>query len=201
MNHIIYRLTSLTISWGFVGLIYEGSPFLQGTPTVLHPCFIDEFICFSPHAIWFYLSFFIIIPISFLYAPLYRVRWMSLSFIITGLIAGCIYLIFPTTMIPPIDHGLSMSSWLLRHLVSIDTPNNCSPSLHVSLTMIVVWGYINKKYRFISTLFIFWGMMICFSVLQLGRHLFIDFISGATLSIIVGCLVHIFLASRQDKER
>lgn len=198
MNNIIYRLKYLLIGWGTVGLIYESSSLLQDKATVLYPSIIDKLITFTPHAIWPYLSFFLIIPLSFLYAPFSRVRWMSLSFILTGSIAGLIYLSFPTTMLSPIDHGTSISSKLLSHLITIDTTNNCLPSLHVALTMIVVYGYINNKNRFTSILFILWGIVICFSILQLGRHLFIDLITGALLAIISGLIIQYY--QKKNKE-
>lgn len=198
MNNIIYRLKYLLIGWGTVGLIYESSSLLQDKATVLYPSIIDKLITFTPHAIWAYLSFFLIIPLSFLYAPLSRVRWMSFSFILTSSIAGLIYLSFPTTMLSPIDHGTSISSRLLSHLITIDTTNNCLPSLHVALTMIVVYGYINNKNRFTSILFILWGIVICFSILQLGRHLFIDLITGALLALISGLIIQYY--QKKNKE-
>ena len=189
MNNITYRLTHLFIAWGTVGLIYETSSLLQNEATILHPSIVDQLIVFSPHAIWPYLSFFIIIPLSFLYAPLSNIRWMSLSFILASFIAGLIYITFPTTMNPQIDYGTSISSQLLSQLISIDTSNNCLPSLHVALTIIVVWGYIQKKHPIKSLLFIIWGIVICFSILQLARHLFIDLITGAILAIIVSLFI------------
>ena len=192
MNNIIYRLKYLLIGWGTVGLIYESSSLLQGKATILYPSIVDRLVAFTPHAIWPYLSFFLIIPLSFLYAPVSRVRWMSLSFILTSSIAGLIYISFPTTMLNPIDYGTSISSQLLSHLITVDTTNNCLPSLHIALTMIVVYGYLNNKNRFTSILFILWGIIICFSILQLGRHLFIDLITGALLAIISGLVIQYY---------
>lgn len=186
MKHFFMRLFYLLAGWGFVGLIYNRSAYFQSSPTILHPSLIDQLIPFNPHGIWLYLSFFILIPICFFYAPYYNVRWMSICFIVTSFFAGIIYLLCPTTMIFPIDTGTTLSSQLLISLIEIDTTTNCFPSLHVALTLIVVWGCFNLKKPIRTSLLILWGIGICFSTIQLRRHVFIDFIGGALLALIVG---------------
>lgn len=186
LRNILSRLIYLLVGWCSIGAVYNGSIYLQGSPVVLQPSIIDQLIPFSPHAIWLYLSFFLIIPICFFYAPYTHVRWMSLCFISSALLAGICYLVFPTTMVFPIDSGTSISSWLLAKLISIDITQNCCPSLHVTLTAIVVWGCINWQKPIRTLLLILWGIAICFSIIQLRRHVFIDFIGGALLAVIVG---------------
>ena len=194
MRTILARLTYLLVGWLSIGFVYNGTAYLSITATVLEPSFIDTLIPFSPHAVWLYLSFFLIIPFCFFYAPYSRVRWMSICFIVTALVAGVCYLILPTTMIFPIDTGTSISSLVLRQLITIDVTQNCCPSLHVALTMIVIWGCLDKQKLIVSLLLILWGTGICFSIIQLKRHLFIDFIGGGVLALLVGYSVQYVLS-------
>lgn len=190
------RFAYLTCSWLSVGIIYLISASIPGQATVLESNFLDNAIPFTAHAIWLYLSFFIIIPICFLLAPYQRLRWMMLSFIGCGVFAGICYIIWPTTVFTPVDTGQSMSSWLLTKLVVVDVPSNCFPSLHVALTLISVWGYINHRQPIFSLLMSVWGVAICISVIQLRRHLTIDLLGGLFLAIVVGCAVH-YLINRK----
>lgn len=189
----INRMAYLLLGWGCVGVVYHSSDYLQRTGTVLQPSVIDNLISFTPHAVWPYLSFFVIIPLGYLCAPYTRVRWMSLSFIVISLIAGICYLLFPTTLDYPMDTGTSISSWLLNQLVQFDSTQNCFPSLHVALTLIVVWGCSDIKHPWRTTFFILWGLAICLSIIQLRRHLFIDFIGGAILALSIGYMLQYWL--------
>lgn len=194
MKYMLIRLVYLLVGWSVVGMIYRGSSHLQGEPTLLTPSFIDEWIVFTPHAVWFYLSFFLIIPYCFFIAPYKRLAWMCLCFIASGCLAGLFYIIFPTTVTCPADTTWSFaSSWLLEKLIQVDVPVNCFPSLHVALTVIVIWGCIEADHPIRNLLLILWGIAIAFSIIQLRRHLFIDFIGGAILAIAVGWLVRYWL--------
>lgn len=186
MKHFWMRCVYLFTSWGIVGMAYHGSAYLQHEPSLLSPSIIDKWIEFTPHAIWAYLSFFLIIPICFFIAPYRRLGWMSGCFVLSGILAALCYLIFPTTMIYPVDNGSSISSWLLVKLIEIDDPVNCFPSLHVTLTSLAIWGALNKFHPLRNIILLLWGMTIVLSIIQLRRHLFIDFIGGTVLALIAG---------------
>lgn len=195
-RNLLARLAYLILGWGTVGIIYQSSTQLQGQPRLLQPSIIDDLITFSPHAIWPYLSFFIIIPLSYLSAPYPRVRWMSFCFMLTAVMAGLSYTLYPTTMVYPSIEENSVSLQLLGKLSSIDVPLNCCPSLHVALTTFVVWGAINIQRPGLTTLWIVWGVWICFSTIQLRRHLFIDVASGFILALLVGYFMWYLLNKR-----
>ena len=186
MQPFFMRLFYLLVGWISVGICYRSAAELQGKPTLLAPSMIDQWIDFTPHAIWFYLSFFLIIPICFWVAPYSRLRWMSACFMLSGLMAALCYLFFPTTMDFPVDTGNSASSWLLARLIDIDVPVNCFPSLHVTLTMLAIWGSFDRHHPLRNIILALWGMAIAFSIIQLRRHLFIDFMGGMVLALMVG---------------
>lgn len=191
---MLLRLKALLFGWGSVGVVYQLSAQFQGQGTVLPTSFIDEWIPFSPSAIWLYLSFFIIVPLSYLSCPIARLAGLRRATQLTALIAGAVYLIFPTTMVYPQAVGDDFSTRLLQLLQRIDSPQNCLPSLHIALTVLAVWAMSDNQQKVKTGVYLLWGMAIAFSILQLRRHLFIDLVTGAMLAGITGW---IFLRSRE----
>ncbi|KFX18430.1 phosphatase PAP2 family protein [Pectobacterium betavasculorum] len=191
---MLLRLKALLFGWGSVGVVYQLSAQFQGQGTVLPPSMVDEWIPFSASAIWLYLSFFIIIPLSYLFCPITRLAGLRRATQLTALIAGAVYLIFPTTMVYPQVVGDDLSARLLQLLQRIDSPQNCLPSLHIALTVLAVWAMSDSQQKVKTGLYFLWGAAIAFSILQLRRHLFIDLVTGAMLAGIVGW---IFLRSRE----
>lgn len=189
MISFVKRLAYLIAGWLFIGIVYSGSVYFQYNPTLLTYSFIDLAIPFSEHAVWTYLSFFLIIPFCFFCAPYANVRWMSLSFIGCGLIAGICFIAFPTMLDYNAITTPSVSTILYNQVVATDVELNCFPSLHVALTVLVVWGTLSCHYPKRSILLILWGIAICLSIIQLRRHVFIDLVAGLLLAISVGCMV------------
>jgi membrane-associated phospholipid phosphatase len=178
----------MLLGWGSIGLVYVLAHYMQGEGHVIAPSLIDQRIPFSPNAIWLYLSFFILVPFSYLSCPLPRVKWLSTSMQLSAAGAGLVYLLWPTTMQYPVNQGTSLSSGLLAVLVEVDSTQNCLPSLHMTLTILAIWACCEKK-RVLRTLtLMIWGLAIAFSILQLRRHLLVDLLSGALLAWAAGCL-------------
>ncbi len=191
---LLLRLKALLFGWGSVGVVYQLSAQFQGQGTVLPPSMVDESVPFSASAIWLYLSFFIIIPLSYLSCPITRLAGLRRATQLTALIAGAVYLTFPTTMVYPQVVGDDFSVRLLQLLQRIDSPQNCLPSLHIALTVLAVWAMSDSQQKVKTGLYLLWGAAIAFSILQLRRHLFIDLVTGAMLAGIVGW---VFLRSRE----
>lgn len=112
--------------------------------------------------------------------------------------AGLVYLLWPTTIVTPLDSGQGIESILLRQLVAVDSAQNCFPSLHIALTMLAVWAIAKSRRHWMTLVFILWGATIAFSILQLKRHLFIDLAGGVVLALSAGMLVS-WIMSRQKE--
>lgn len=196
---IAKSLAYLMVGWLFVGANYSLAPYFQTDPVKLTPSFIDHAIPFSEHAAWAYLSFFIIIPICFLCASYKNVRWMSFSFMGSGLLAGICFVVFPTMIEYVAVTTPSISTDLYNKIVATDVELNCFPSLHVALTVIVVWGAINKQHWLRTILLMIWGVVICISIIQLRRHLFLDLMGGFLLAVGVGIIVRYCLNKLGNK--
>lgn len=199
MKNGLYRVGQLLLGWGTVGVIYHLTDNLQGAGQVITPSWIDNKIPFSASAIWAYLSFFLIIPASYFLTPLTTVRWLTRSMQLTAVGAGLVYLLWPTTLVTPPDSGQGMASVLLKQLISVDSAQNCLPSLHVALTLLAVWAIAKSRRHWLTVAFILWGGVIAFSILQLKRHLFIDLIGGVALALGMGMLVSGLMRRQKDK--
>lgn len=186
---IFPRLWHMLLGWGCVGVVYNLTDRLQDAGTVISPSLIDRLIPFSPHAIWLYLSFFIMIALAYLLAPLDRVEWLARAMQLTAIGAGVVYVLWPTTMVYPLDQGTTLSSDVLSALTQFDSKQNCLPSLHMALTVLAVWAVGDERHKVRTVLFILWAVAIAFSILQLRRHLLIDLVSGTLLALVAGWLV------------
>lgn len=198
MKMLAYRLWQMLLGWGFVGVVYSLTDRLQGSGTLLPPSAIDRWIPFSPMAIWLYLSFFIIIPLGYLLAPMPRVKWLRTAMQLTALGAGAVYLWWPTTMAYPQDSGVGVSSKLLAALTQVDSLQNCLPSLHMALTVLAVWALSDRLRKVRTALLMLWALAIAFSILQLRRHLLVDLASGALLAFLAGWLAQRIENWRRD---
>ncbi|MGV8925453.1 MAG: phosphatase PAP2 family protein [Ewingella sp.] len=184
------RLWYLLTGWGAVGVVYNLTDTLQRSGTVLSPSFIDQMVTFNPIGIWFYFSFFLIIPLAYLTCPIWRLRWLRNAMVITALCSGAVYLLWPTTLLyPTFVPDSSLSAKMLAQLVQVDSAQNCLPSLHMALTVLAVWAMSRRERPLRTGLYLLWGLAIGFSILQLRRHLFVDLLSGTALAVGTGALL------------
>lgn len=186
MGEVVKRLGYLILGWLSVGVVYYGSVYLQQDPILLGYSLVDKSIPFTEHAVWPYLSFFLIIPYCFLSAPYSNIRWMSFSFIGCGLIAGICFVTYPTMVDFAATPPISVSSFLYHKVLISDVNVNCLPSLHVALTVVAIWGAVNFSHKLRSLGLVLWGILICLSIIQLRRHVFIDLVAGLMLAWVVG---------------
>lgn len=182
MNHLPYRLKCLLYGWGTVGLIYLLTDRLQSEGALLPRLPIDVLIPFSPDAIWLYLSFFLIVPLSYLLAPLAQLPILTRATQLAALGSGIIYLAYPTTMLYPEFSTDSVSSILLSWLIVIDSSQNCFPSLHMTLTLLAIWSIAMRRQFWLTLINVVWAAAITFSIIQLRRHLFLDLMGGVVLA-------------------
>ncbi|RXN71552.1 phosphatase PAP2 family protein [Providencia rettgeri] len=187
---LFIRALYCLIGWGTVGIVYSYTGQNTDNVHLLAPSAVDSAVPFSPSAVWFYLSFFLFIPLGYFCSPIERTRSLMFAMQLCALVSGAVYLLYPTTM-QYYDYDLtSFSAHALSALIKIDSPQNLLPSLHVSLTLVVLNALWSVKYKFRTLLYFLWATAICVSVLVLKRHLFIDVITGAVTACGALLVVH-----------
>ena len=178
----VQRLKQMLLGWGTVGVIYSFCDRLQGEGYRLDPWAIDRLTHFSPSAVWLYLSFFLIIPAGYFLVPLSALSRLTRSMQFAALGAGAIYLLWPTTMQYPPLTSQGISSDVLAWLISIDSRQNCFPSLHAALTLLALRAIAARHQSILTLAAVVWALAIAVSILQLRRHLFIDIVGGIFLA-------------------
>lgn len=179
----------MTLGWGSVGVVYAATGFLSGPATVLPETAVDRWIVFDAVGIWWYLSFFILIPYAYMGVQSERLLWFRRSMQASALLAGIVFWCWPTTMHYPEVLGSDISTTALRWLLVVDTSHNCLPSLHAALTLLAVWALQDAKRPWRSAFLLLWGVAIGFSIVQLRRHLSIDLAAGLLLGALVGTVL------------
>ena len=198
---LLKRLFYLLAGWGSVGLVYFSSDLLQGQGMVLPETFVDRAIAYSDAAIWLYLSFFILIPYTYLVATPPRVRWLARAMAISALMCGLVFLLYPTTLAyPPVGDGMGWSTQMLRLLQTMDSTQNCLPSLHGALTLLCAWALLARDKPLRSVLAVLLTLGICYAIIALRRHVSIDLGAGLLVGLAGGALakMRVSCADRRD---
>ena len=195
------RLLYLLAGWGSVGLVYFSSDLLQGPGVVLPETVIDRAIAYSDAAIWLYLSFFILIPYTYLVVSPARVRWLARAMAVSALLCGVVFLLYPTTLAyPPVGDGMGWSTQLLRMLQTMDSTQNCLPSLHGALTLLCVWALCDPAFPVRSVLAVVLGLGICYAIIALRRHVSIDLAAGLLVGLAGGALAKMRVSSADRRD-
>ena len=190
------RLLYLLAGWGSVGLVYFSSDLLQGQGVVLPETLIDRAIAYSDAAIWLYLSFFILIPYTYMVARPARVRWLARAMAVSALMCGVVFLLYPTTLAyPPVGDGTGWSTQVLRMLQTMDSTQNCLPSLHGALTLLCAWALLERERPVRSLLAVLLTLGICYAIIALRRHVSIDLGAGLLVGMAGGALAKMRVSS------
>ena len=186
------RLGFLIIGWGFVGLFYALSTNLTPfSAHILSESFIDRAVAFNPNGIWLYLSFFMFVPLGFLFSTPEKLIQFTRAMQMCAVICGAVFLILPTTLNYPSistdNSGTYASLALLDFLSRYDTAKNCLPSLHAALTLLAAWAMYSRLNIVRSIVIMIWAALIIYSIIQIRRHLALDV--GAGLLVGAGAII------------
>jgi len=174
-----YRLWWLFWGWGSIGCMYTLTCLLQGDAHLLPETVVDRWISYNQGMVWPYLSFFVLIPAAYLLSSISEVKKLARQMQCAAIIAGAIYLAYPTTLIHPEINTSTWSGLVTYRLVAVDLAKNCMPSLHVTLSALAVCAVVKNKVAWQKWFFAVWLLVIVFSTMALKRHLLIDVVSGA----------------------
>lgn len=136
---------------------------------LLQPSAVDRAIPFLPWTIAIYLSQFVL-----LFLALRRERgWrIYISIAIATLVSCAVFLFYPTTIArPPVNNTAFDALWLF------DVPENCFPSLHVSLALIAAY-YWQRWFAVV------WAIAIAVSTMTTKQHYFVDMAGGVAVALI-----------------
>lgn len=193
-RHLIFIRTLLLngIFYGSVGFL----PWLQ--PHLIEENSIDKLIGFHPYSIYLYLSFFFLIWHSIIQVKEDKATELSILIPISAFFAALFYLMVPTTIT-----GVNQifDTDLITHLAykiinTNDTHMNCLPSLHGAITVICVYYLINQNItKLYKSIYLLWGLAICWSAIAIRQHLSLDIITGMLYGVMILLLKDVIISS------
>lgn len=156
------------------------------TPGLLY-FFVFIYIGLYPFLLWFSLLYYIIVDEK------KAMKSFTLSFVIIYAIAFPFYLFFPITNVYTYFGASSALDTVIpsveQFFYTTTTNNNCLPSLHVALSLLMArTAFFTKNKRFIYLTCFCAAGVIC-AVIYLGIHWITDVIAGALLAFGVFFLI------------
>jgi membrane-associated phospholipid phosphatase len=144
--------------------------------------FVIIYILIYPFTLWFSLYYYILTNnkksiVNFTYGS-----------IIIYLTALPFYLLFPVTNVYKfynLDSTLNSVIPNIEHFFYFTTTqNNCLPSLHVAMSILIAWSSLSIKNKFYSYFLILSMILVIISVLYLTIHWFLDVLFGIIIAIL-----------------
>ncbi len=164
-----------------------GRWFIQNWNPTLLTIFVYIYIGIYPFLLWF-------TPLYFVLTNQRRAMTMfAVGLLLIYVVALPFYLFFPVTNVYTYFHEPSALNTVIpsveRFFYTTTTSNNCFPSLHVAMALLIAFSVSltrNRRFR-IFTAALAVGVII--SVIYLGIHWITDVIGGAILSVSVFLLL------------
>jgi membrane-associated phospholipid phosphatase len=170
-------------------------------PQLLPMSAFEKSIPFIPWTYWIYSSeMFLFFSVYIVCKDLVNANKYLYSFLAVQITSVCIFMLWPTTyprdlfpMPTDIDH---LTAICFGNLRSVDNPNNCFPSLHVSSVFLSSFVYLDEQ-REKFPFFFGWAVLIAISTLTTKQHYIADVVSGLGLAIVMYYIFHRVVKYRQ----
>lgn len=187
LNRLIpSRLAAILALAVFFIIFYLGANHYSPFPTYSLPIYDwEKAIPFLPWTIFFYLLAYAqaVLVIILLSGQARKKALLGLLALIA--FHGIWFFFWPTAYPRPLfpETASAFSRFGYNLIVSLDSPSNCFPSLHVAVA-IFSWLAIRRKSRVIAITLALASLLTIASTLTLKQHFFLDIIGGALTAII-----------------
>ncbi len=141
-------------------------------------------IPFIPWMIIVYLSLQLLFLAPIFHCEIAGLTTLAKRMILAICIAGVIFLAVPTIAGFERTDNPAMSSLLFSILYTLDRPYNLFPSLHISLSTLVVVAVTNDAGLCRRISYYFWLLLLFTSVLLVHQHHLADILGGVVLTFV-----------------
>jgi membrane-associated phospholipid phosphatase len=150
---------------------------------------VDDRIPLVPVFVFPYLSIYALLAISiwrFLRTETRVFTIAALAISLDLVLSYLVFLLYQTRVERPVVLGSDISSDILRWVYSIDKPFNAFPSLHTSMStlLVLLWGKVGSRIQPIIAL---WAILIIASTLLTKQHYIADLLGGITVALVGYC--------------
>lgn len=147
---------------------------------------VDDRILVLPAFVFPYLSIYALLAISIWRFLRAEIRIFTIAALAIGLdlvLSYLVFLFYQTQVERPIILGSDISSSILRWVYSVDKPFNAFPSLHTSIStlLVLLWGKVGSRIQPIIAL---WAVLIIASTLLTKQHYIADVLGGVSVALV-----------------
>lgn len=195
LKNVIIRQIIILI---FQVVLYFGCEFFQKNPKNMDLP-IDKKIPAIPYFALIYVLWFPLIaifPISLFKASKNLYELYVICWIIDIVISVIIYLAYPTTCTRPKDLENIKGGWMLKILYKFSYKGlNCSPSMHCSISTLVLIFTLTASTMPINLRIIYstTALGIILSTLFTKQHVLIDLVTGVLLTLVIFLILSQFI--------
>ena len=193
-------------------VIFEAVVFFFTKPFIQNPyilgCSLDKALPFIPAFVWIYVFWYlmlILVPYYIAKKSFSSFLKYACTFIISTLIAGIIFILFPNTVIRADIQGTDISSKLVEIIYLLDNPGiNCLPSIHCLFSFLFIYGIFDAKDKVkleIKLIVTILSLLVVISTLFIKQHVIYDAIAALFVSGIVWLIVDKFKLYSKLKTR
>lgn len=176
-------------------IFFLTKPFIQ-SPYVLGSA-LDNKIPFVSQFVWIYVFWYTML----FWVPYYifvknkdSFYKYAVTFVITTLIAGIIFISFPNTVIRANIIDNNISSQLVKIIYTLDDPGiNCLPSIHCLYSFLFIFAILDTKSnspKWIKILVISLSILVVLSTLFIKQHVIYDAIAAFVIGFIIWIIVN-----------
>lgn len=175
-------------------IFFLTKPFIQN-PYVLGSS-LDDKMPFIPQFVWIYIFWYTML----FWVPYYifaknkdSFYKYAVTFVITTLIAGVIFVSFPNTVVRAniIDNNTACKA--VKLIYTLDDPGiNCLPSIHCLYSFLFIFGILDTKSnspKWMKILIITLSILVVLSTLFIKQHVLYDAIAAFIIGIITWIIV------------
>lgn len=181
-------------------VIFEAFIFFLTKPFIRNPyilgSMLDNKIPFVSQFVWIYVFWYTML----LWVPYYiftknkdSFYKYTVTFVITTLIAGVIFVSFPNTVVRANIIDNNLSSQVVKIIYALDSPGiNCLPSIHCLYSFLFIFGVLDTKSNspkwmkiLVSTL----SILVVLSTLFIKQHVIYDAIAAFVIGFIIWIIV------------
>lgn len=152
---------------------------------------LDAKIPFLPGWVFVYALLYLLLPLPMvLPSSLATLRRICAAFLVTTAVSFTVFLLFPVHMdLRPEDlQADTFATWILALIHRVDTPANCLPSLHVSLSLLAALCAYSLD-RTVGRIVIPLAIVVAFSTLFVKQHWLWDMLTGWALGFAIWALM------------
>jgi membrane-associated phospholipid phosphatase len=138
-----------------------------------------------PWMIWPYLTLFSLFLLPLFHMSSEQISVLSRQSTATLIIAGAIFLLFPTHSGFVHTSIVGLHEPLFGVLAMVDTPYNLAPSLHVAFGALILLGCAEQTSAVLAWSYRFWLLIMSASTVLIHQHHVFDVLSGLALALLM----------------